>query len=59
MGYTNQFNHVVVKVLVIQDGSLVDVSSTDDYFLMRYRQSKGPSLKTRLKNCLIGFLMKL
>lgn len=40
VGWTNQFGHFVVKVLVIQDGMLVDVESVDEYLLERYKNRK-------------------
>lgn len=57
VGYTNQYDHVVVKVLVIQDGELVDVKDVDKYLLSRYLTRK-PSLKKRLINALIRLLNK-
>lgn len=58
VGYTNQFGHTVVKILVIQNGVLVDVLDTDLWRLEQYN-SRRPSLKQRLKNRVIDFLIKL
>ncbi len=58
VGYTNQFDHTVVKILIIRDGGLVDVEDVDSWLLKEYR-GRRPSLKTRLKNRFIDFLIKL
>lgn len=40
VGYTNQFDHTVVKILIIRDGGLVDVKDVDEYILYRYKNRK-------------------
>lgn len=56
----NQYGHFVVKILVIEDELLIDVMSTDQYLVDRYlNRDRKQSFKTRLKNRLIDFLIKL
>lgn len=60
VGYTNQFGHTVVKILVIEDNKLVDVKSIDEYRLYRYNnRDRKRSLKKRLIGRLIDVLNKL
>lgn len=60
VGYKNQFGHTVVKILIIQNGDLVDVKDVDAWRLDEYKhRDNRPSLKVRLKNRVIGFLIKL
>lgn len=60
VGYMNQYGHFVVKILVIEDELLIDVMSTDQYLVDRYlNRDRKQSFKTRLKNRLIDFLIKL
>lgn len=60
VGYVNQFEHIVVKILVIQDNGLVAVDDLQKYLLdCYYKGSKKETLKTRLINRTIDLLNKL
>lgn len=59
VGYTNQYEHVVVKVFVIQGGALVDVESIDKFISDRYlRGREKETLKKRLIRWLLNVLDK-
>lgn len=56
----NQYGHIVVRVLVIQDSGLVDVTSTDEYLMSRYEsRSRKITLKKRIVDFLVSLLYKL
>lgn len=60
VGYTNQFGHIVVKILIIQGGGLIDVQDVDAYHLQSYlNRPREQSLKKRLIGRLIDLLNKL
>lgn len=59
VGYTNQYGHIVVKILVIEGKYLVDVKSIDEYRLERYmNRNRKQSLKKRLIRRIIYVLNK-
>lgn len=59
VGYVNQFEHIVVKILVIQDNGLIDVDDLHKYLIERYYGKKEPSLKERIIDRAIDLLYKL
>ncbi len=58
VGYTNQYGHTVVKILVIESGFLVDVKSVDEYRLNRYMSRRKKSLRKRVIRRIIDVLYK-
>ncbi len=57
LGYENQYGHMVVSILVIQDKGLVSVNDLREYMLQKNRRKIG--LKERLINRGIDLLNKL
>lgn len=59
VGYSNQFNHTVVKMLIITPEGLIDVKSSDDYYFNHVKGHKKVSLKKRIVNRIVDFLYKI
>lgn len=60
VGYKNQFDHEVVKILVIQGNRLVAVDDLQAFLLKRYRDRMNKqSLKKRLISKVISYLERL
>lgn len=56
IGYINQFNHILVQILVFNNGCYINVSSFKD---LLYIPKKKDSLKVVIINKLIRWLYKL
>lgn len=59
VGFVNQFDHMVVKILVFEGNKLLSVDSLPNYRLGKYLHPKKESNKNRLIDRMVDLLNKL